>query len=86
MIYDITPPITDRLKVWPADTPPAREVLCDTRRDGAVTLSTLRAAVHLGAHNDVPSHYGAGDGPREELLTAVLESINGVAAGLKNTG
>ena len=28
----------------------------------------------------------AGDGPREELLTAVLESVNGVASGLKNTG
>ena len=27
-----------------------------------------------------------GDGDREELLTAVLESINGVASGLKNTG
>ncbi len=26
------------------------------------------------------------DGPREELVTAVLESINGVASGLKNTG
>ncbi len=27
-----------------------------------------------------------GDQPRAELLTAVLESINGIAAGLKNTG
>ncbi|HVC98287.1 MAG TPA: phosphoenolpyruvate carboxylase [Pirellulales bacterium] len=27
-----------------------------------------------------------GDEPREELLTAVLESINGIASGLKNTG
>ena len=28
----------------------------------------------------------SGDGSREELLTGVLESINGVASGLKNTG
>jgi phosphoenolpyruvate carboxylase len=28
----------------------------------------------------------SGEGPREELLTAVLESINGIASGLKNTG
>jgi phosphoenolpyruvate carboxylase len=28
----------------------------------------------------------AGEGPREETLTGVLESINGIAAGLKNTG
>jgi phosphoenolpyruvate carboxylase len=27
-----------------------------------------------------------GEGPREETLTAVLESINGIASGLKNTG
>jgi arylformamidase len=59
MIYDITPPITDRLKVWPGDTPPSREVLCDMRRGDNITLSTLRATVHLGAHADAPSHYGA---------------------------
>ncbi len=27
-----------------------------------------------------------GEGPRDETLTGVLESINGIAAGLKNTG
>jgi arylformamidase len=59
MIYDITPPITERLKVWPGDTPPSREVLCDLRRGDSITLSTLRATVHLGAHADAPSHYGA---------------------------
>ncbi len=58
MIYDITPPITERLQVWPGDTPPRREVLCDLKRGDNITLSTLRATVHLGAHADAPSHYG----------------------------
>ena len=59
MIYDISPPIMGRLAVWPGDTPPAREVLCELERGDSVTLSTLRATVHLGAHADAPSHYGA---------------------------
>ena len=58
LIYDMTPPITSSLAVWPGDTPPTREVLCDLRRGDSVTLSTLRATVHLGAHADAPSHYG----------------------------
>jgi arylformamidase len=59
MIYDISPPISERLAVWPGDTPPSREVLLDIRRGDNITLSTLRATVHLGAHADAPSHYGA---------------------------
>ena len=59
MIYDITPPITEDLKVWPGDTPPTREVLCDIKRGDSVTLSTLRTTVHLGAHADGANHYGA---------------------------
>ena len=59
MIYDITPPITERLKVWPGDTPPTRDVLLDISKGDSVTLSTLRATVHLGAHADAPNHYGA---------------------------
>jgi arylformamidase len=58
MIFDITPPISSRLGVWPGDTPPTREVLCDMHRGDNITLSTLRATVHLGAHADAPSHYG----------------------------
>ncbi len=65
MIYDITPPITPKLAVWPGDTPPAREVLLDMKRGDNLTLSTLRATVHLGAHADAPSHYGA-DAPTIE--------------------
>jgi arylformamidase len=59
MIYDISPPISEHLAVWPGDTPPSREVLLDRKRGDNITLSTLRATVHLGAHADAPSHYSA---------------------------
>ena len=58
MLYDITPPVTAALAVWPGDTPPSRDVLADLKRGYNITLSTLRATVHLGAHADAPSHYG----------------------------
>lgn len=57
---DITPTVTPALAVWPGDTPPSREVLCDIASGSNITLSTLRATVHLGAHADAPSHYAAG--------------------------
>jgi len=50
--YDITPPITPKLAVWPGDTPLSREVLNDMARGDNITLSTLRATTHLGAHAD----------------------------------
>ena len=59
MIYDISPPISPDLKVWPGDVPPGREVQCDLRRGDNLTLSALRTSVHVGAHADAPSHYGA---------------------------
>lgn len=60
MIYDITPAVSEALAVWPGDTPLSREVVLDLARGDSVTLSTLRATVHLGAHADAPSHYGWG--------------------------
>jgi arylformamidase len=59
MLYDISPPITKNLAVWPGDTPPSREVLLDLAKGDPITLSTLHATVHVGAHADAPSHYGA---------------------------
>ncbi len=59
MIYDLTPPISEQLQVWPGDTPPSRQVLCDMKQGANLSLSTLHATVHLGAHADAPSHYGA---------------------------
>jgi arylformamidase len=55
-LYDITPPITPDLAVWPGDTAARREVLLDTARGDTITLSTLHATVHLGAHADAPNH------------------------------
>jgi arylformamidase len=49
--------ISPRLAVWPGDTSPSRAVLMDLARGDSVTLSTLHATVHLGAHADAPSHY-----------------------------
>lgn len=59
-IYDISPPIDPALAVWPGDTPVSREVLLELRRGDSVTLSTLRATVHAGAHADGPNHYAEG--------------------------
>ena len=58
MLYDISPPISEALKVWPGDTPPSRQILLDMANGGNLTLSTLHATVHLGAHADAPNHYG----------------------------
>jgi arylformamidase len=65
LLYDITPAVTAALAVWPGDTPPSREVLADLARGDNITLSTLRATVHLGAHADAPSHYGRDAGSIE---------------------
>ncbi|MFO0827779.1 MAG: cyclase family protein [Phycisphaerales bacterium] len=59
-LWDITPPISPKLAVWPGDTSPSREVLCTIEGGATVTLSTLRSTVHLGAHADAPLHYGHG--------------------------
>lgn len=57
-LYDISPSITSQLAVFPGDTPAQREILLDMARGNNITLSTLRATVHLGAHIDGPNHYG----------------------------
>ena len=57
-LIGISPPITSALAVWPGDTPPSREILMDMPRGDNITLSTLRATAHLGAHADGPNHYG----------------------------
>lgn len=59
-LIDITPRLTQDIAVWPGDTPLTREVLCALQDGAPVTLSTMRATVHLGAHADGANHYGLG--------------------------
>lgn len=58
-LLDISPPITERLAVWPGDTPFRQEWLCRIDQGANLDLSTLHTTVHLGAHTDGPSHYAA---------------------------
>lgn len=62
-ILDISPLISPALGVWPGDNAYSREVLLDTERGSSITLSTVRATVHLGSHADASNHYArASDG------------------------
>src|SRR3954453_20765751 len=72
MLYDVTPLISSRLQVWPGDVPPSRETSLDIERGDNITLSALRATVHLGAHADAPSHYGRGPAIHERPLDRYL--------------
>jgi arylformamidase len=58
MLYDVTPVVSERLQVWPGDIRPRRHVTLDMKRGDHLTLSSLKATLHLGAHADAPSHYG----------------------------
>ena len=59
LMYDITPPLTGDLQVWPGDPPLTRAILGTRQRVAAGTTSAIHATVHLGAHVDAPSHCGA---------------------------
>ncbi len=59
-IIDISPTLRPTLAVWPGDTPMTREVLADLHDGANLTLSSLHATVHLGAHTDSPGHTDAG--------------------------
>lgn len=72
-LFDISPPLSADTAVFPGDTPLSRRVSLRMEDGQPVTLSSLRATVHLGAHVDAPSHYsvdGAGIDrtPLERLL------------------
>jgi len=63
-IYDLSPPLSPRIAVWPGDVPFTREVT--TPPDGT-TFSSIRTTLHLGSHADAPLHMVAGAAAIDEV-------------------
>lgn len=57
VLFDLSPEISESLPVWPGDNAFTREVLLSTEKGANITLSTIRATVHLGSHADGSNHY-----------------------------
>jgi arylformamidase len=58
--YDISPEISEKLAVFPGDTPFSRKVTVDFGGGINYLASSIHGTVHLGAHVDAPNHYHAG--------------------------
>ena len=62
-LIDISPPISERIAVWPGDVPFRRATSLSIEAGDNIDLSAVNTTVHLGAHADAPSHYAAGGAP-----------------------
>lgn len=55
--FDISPPLSESIAVWPGDVPLTRQVALDMGNGDNLTLSSVTTTLHVGAHADAPSHY-----------------------------
>lgn len=58
-LIDISPLVSERIGVWPGDTPYSRQVNLSIAGGANIDLSAVHTTVHLGAHTDAPNHYAA---------------------------
>lgn len=56
MIYDISPPVTPNLAVWPGDSHFKITPQTSFRNGDHYSLSTVESTLHIGAHVDAPLH------------------------------
>lgn len=61
-IYDISPPISEHLAVFPGDQGYERKLVMDMKKGDHLGLSYIKTTVHIGAHADAPNHYLLGGG------------------------
>lgn len=70
---DISPVISERIGVFPGDTPFQRKVLLDFEQGHNLRLSAVTTTLHLGAHADSVGHYHkAGAGVESRLVAAYI--------------
>lgn len=70
-VYDISPLISERIAVFPGDTPFRNQRLLSFEKGHHFELSHMHSTVHLGAHADAPIHYhrdGVGIAERDPML------------------
>lgn len=73
LFFDISPVISEKLGVFPGDTPFSREWSLDFTKGHHLRLSSVRTTLHLGAHADGPNHYAAqGVGIGERALAPYM--------------
>ena len=56
-IFDISPEISEKIAIFPGDTPFSRNEFMSTKDGDHLTLSSVKTTLHLGAHTDAPIHY-----------------------------
>lgn len=56
-IFDISPPVSEEIPVWPGDTPYSLRSVMRISDGQTVNLGTVQMSLHTGAHVDAPLHY-----------------------------
>jgi arylformamidase len=56
-LIDISPLVSERIAVWPGDTPYRYTANLSFAAGANLDLGEVRSTVHLGAHADAPRHY-----------------------------
>lgn len=71
-VYDITPPVSEGMPVWPGDPPPRQRWLQRVPNGDPSDLSEWLLGSHTGAHVDAPSHFVPGGVEVDQLSLATL--------------
>jgi len=69
-LLDISPLVSERLPVWPGDTPYRLTVHASFESGDRALLSSIETTLHAGAHADAPGHtlWGAGSIDQQPLV------------------